>query len=165
MLGFGIIFDQAIKATATAALTPNSTVTHPFYYYTAPKHMHCTSTARHAAGCCRVAVAAARLLFANAAAPHRHHLASAQSLPQELEASAYSSQLAQHVTQVPVPLCRRPGQHTEQLSALMQWRQGVFDEIHRVRDTFAAADGGPSTSELQVGQFGPALAERSRKGH
>lgn len=40
-------------------------------------------------------------------------------------------------------------QHTEQLSGLIQWRQDVLHEIQRIKDSFAAADGGPSTSELQ----------------
>jgi hypothetical protein len=32
----------------------------------------------------------------------------------------------------------------------MQWHRKVLNEIQKVQDAFAAADGGPSTSELQV---------------
>lgn len=62
----------------------------------------------------------------------------------------YDSSPVQQLQQVPTPMCRRPGQHVEQLAALMDWRQSVLQEIMSVKDSFAAADGGPSTSELQA---------------
>lgn len=64
--------------------------------------------------------------------------------------SPYNSQPVQQVDQVPVPLCRRPGQCVEQLSVLMFWRQEVLDRIQQLSDAFEASDGGASTAELQV---------------
>jgi hypothetical protein len=101
--------------------------------------------------CCLAAARLHQLLWT----PHLHMptcLASYRSASMQSHnaETAYNSQPGQRVEQVPVPMCRRPAQHTEQLSVLMQWRQHVLDEISKVRDEFVAADGGPSTSDLQV---------------
>jgi hypothetical protein len=114
------------------------------------RNMH-ASRIKH---CCLAAARLHQLLWT----PHLHtptclasyRSASVQSHNVE---TAYSSQPVQHVEQVPVPMCRRQAQHTEQVSVLVQWRQHVLDEISNVREGFAAADGGPSDSELQVQEY------------
>eukprot|EP00879_Flechtneria_rotunda_P013559 GHRR01014162.1.p1 GENE.GHRR01014162.1~~GHRR01014162.1.p1 ORF type:complete len:429 (+),score=125.10 GHRR01014162.1:102-1388(+) len=63
--------------------------------------------------------------------------------------AAYVASHVADVHRVPVPLCRRPPGHTEQMVNLITWRQAVLQEIKAIQDTFAASDGGPAASDLQ----------------
>lgn len=55
-LSCGLLLSELGPAHDTAQACPpaNSSLTHSLHY-TASQHMHCTSTARHAANCCHVA--------------------------------------------------------------------------------------------------------------
>lgn len=64
-------------------------------------------------------------------------------------ASLYTSRLVDAAADVPVPLCRRSPQHTDQLASLMQWRDSVLQQVESIGEGFAAADGGPGAAELQ----------------
>lgn len=118
--------------------------------------------------CCCAAAAAARLrrwcLHAHpqqhqrlsstraAASPSSRESGRQETASQQVQ--CYVSQPVTDAASVPVPLCRRPGQFAEQLSALLQWRQTVLEEISSLKDAFEAADVGPAASELQVGTKG-----------
>lgn len=84
---------------------------------------------------------------------HSHSTAAACLSSNSYEPLAYVSQPVQTAGEVPVPLCKRPGQHVEQLSALMEWRQSVLQQIANIKGSFQDADGGPSAAELQVCAF------------
>lgn len=103
--------------------------------------------------CCSTAAKLQQLLLL----PPRHIIRSISlNATQQVDATVqgpYISQPVQQVQDVPVPLSKRPAQHTAQLSALMQWRQTVLDAIKQIKDTFVAEDEGPTTSELQVGYW------------
>lgn len=101
--------------------------------------------------CCSAAAKLQQLLLLSPSYIARSVSLSATQQADATVQGPYISQPVQHVEQVPVPLSRRPAQHTAQLSALMQWRQNVLDAIKQIKDTFVAEDEGPSTSELQVG--------------
>lgn len=59
---------------------------------------------------------------------------------------------------VPLPLCKRPALHEEQLGAVLLWQDAMHAKIQRIGDAFQAADDGPSSRELQVDAFGIAIA-------
>jgi len=51
--------------------------------------------------------------------------------------------------EVPIPLCKRPPDHAEQLDSLLEWRSDFLQRIQAVGDAFEAADGGPGGALLQ----------------
>lgn len=109
--------------------------------------MHC-GRVQH---CCCAAAKLQQLLFTAPRCLARSLAQQSACYASHTDQVPYSSQPVQQAQQVPVPLCRRPVQHTEQLAVLMQWRRNVLSEIQKVKESFAAADGGPSTADLQVG--------------
>jgi hypothetical protein len=100
--------------------------------------------------CCSATARLQQLLYAapGTVACKASHAASQSN--KQRDKLPYISQPVQQLDQVPVPLCRRPGQFIEQLSALMQWRQETLDRIQQLGNAFEASDGGASTAELQV---------------
>lgn len=82
----------------------------------------------------------------------RHHSGPAWRAHGSCAAAWDAGRLSQIVSasEVPLPLSKRPADHSETLSELLAWRKEVLAAIEAVGDAWEAADGGPGAALLQV---------------